>query len=100
MRISMERPLDIIDDFLDGDAKAEATEEYDCTDTTQGVHQSVSFQDKNVNCKADQVCELLETPCAPGTFPCDPQPVCIGEHILRLHGRYDAKKQAPLVCFA
>ncbi len=36
--ISMEWILEIIDDFIDGDAKG-ATEEYmyDCTDTTQGV---------------------------------------------------------------
>ena len=40
--ISMELLLEIIDDFIDGDAN-EATEEYDCTDMTQGVFKSYAF---------------------------------------------------------
>lgn len=29
-----------------------------------------------LNCAPDEKCELLHTPCAPGTSPCEPQPVC------------------------
>ena len=42
MGISMELLLEIIDDFIDGDAN-EATEEYDCADTTQGVFKACVF---------------------------------------------------------